>query len=151
VAESNDWDVHVTGLLDGLVISSWVADNDKSWLQEFLGVLIGKGTWGPLSTEVVSSGVGSELEDSSLGVGSAGDNEDILWVLNGSNDSSSKHELLPGLTNVEVVDSLLVSGVTVVLHLLRATVGTNVRSSSEHESEIFISSVGVWEVGLAHF
>lgn len=32
-----------------------------------LGVLIGKGTWGPLATEVLSLGVGSELEDSSLG------------------------------------------------------------------------------------
>lgn len=151
MAESNHWDVHVTGLLDGLVVTSWVADDDESWLQELLGVLIGKGTWGPLSTEVVGSGVGSELEDSSLGVGSAGDNEDILWVLNGGNDSSSKHELLPGLGNVDVVDSLLVSGVAVGFHLLGAVVGTDVSSSGEHESEIFISGFGVWEVGLAHF
>ena len=38
-----------------------------------LGVLIGKGTWGPLATEVLGLGVGGELEDSSLSVLSAGD------------------------------------------------------------------------------
>jgi hypothetical protein len=38
-----------------------------------LGVLVGKGTGGPLATEVVSLGVGGELEDSSLGVLSVGD------------------------------------------------------------------------------
>ncbi len=31
-----------------------------------LGVLVGKGTWGPLSTDVVGLGVGCELEDGSL-------------------------------------------------------------------------------------
>ena len=43
-----------------------------------LGVLIGKGTWGPLATEVLGLGVGSELEDSSLSVLSAGD--DLLSI-----------------------------------------------------------------------
>lgn len=33
-----------------------------------LGVLIGEGTWGPLSTEVVTLSVGCELKDGSLGV-----------------------------------------------------------------------------------
>ena len=36
------------------------------------GVLVGKGTGNPLSTEVFSVGVGGELEDGSLGIGSAG-------------------------------------------------------------------------------
>lgn len=38
-----------------------------------LGVLIGKGTWGPLATEVLGLGVGGELEDGSLSILSAGD------------------------------------------------------------------------------
>jgi len=66
VTKSNDWNVHVGGLLDSLVITSWVSNNDESWLLELLGVLIGKSTWGPLSTTIVSTGVISELEDSSL-------------------------------------------------------------------------------------
>ena len=37
-----------------------------------LGVLVGKGTWGPLSTEVVGLSVGGELEDGSLCVFSVG-------------------------------------------------------------------------------
>ena len=31
-----------------------------------LGVLVGEGTWDPLSTEVLSTGVGGELEDGTL-------------------------------------------------------------------------------------
>jgi hypothetical protein len=38
------------------------------------GVLIGKCTGNPLSTEVVGLGIGGELEDGSLGIGSAGAN-----------------------------------------------------------------------------
>ena len=38
-----------------------------------LGVLIGEGTWGPLSTQVLGLGVGGELEDGSLSVLSVGD------------------------------------------------------------------------------
>ena len=37
-----------------------------------LSVLIGEGSWRPLSTHVVGLGVGSELQHGSLGVVSAG-------------------------------------------------------------------------------
>ncbi len=46
----------------------------KNWREiVLLGVLIGKGTWGPLATQVLGLGVGSELEDGSLSVLSVGD------------------------------------------------------------------------------
>lgn len=38
-----------------------------------LGVLVSKGTGGPLATQVLGLGVGGELEDGSLGVLSVGD------------------------------------------------------------------------------
>jgi hypothetical protein len=56
-----------------LVIGSGVANNNKAGLQEFLGVLIGEGTWGPLAAQVLGLGVGGELEDGSLSVLSVGD------------------------------------------------------------------------------
>jgi hypothetical protein len=73
ITKSNDGDVHVGGFLKTLVVHAGVADDDKSRLKEFLGVMVGKSSRNPLSTEVVRSGSGSELEDSSLGVRSAGD------------------------------------------------------------------------------
>jgi hypothetical protein len=51
-----------------LVVSARVAHDHETGLQELLGVLIGKGTWGPLATEVLGLGVGGELQDSSLSV-----------------------------------------------------------------------------------
>lgn len=123
------------------MVGSWIADNDKSWLLEFLGVLIGKGTWSPFSTEVVSTGMGSELKDSSLGELSIGNNEDILWVVDSSNDSSSDHEFLPSLGDIQVVNTFLVSGVNVWLHFFGAVLSSNVDSGSKHKGKIFLSGL----------
>jgi len=73
ITESDNGDVHVRGLVKGLVVESGIGDDHETGLLEFLGVLIGKGTGNPLSTEVVGMGVGSELQDGTLGVWSAGD------------------------------------------------------------------------------
>jgi hypothetical protein len=51
-----------------LVVKTGVANNHESWFQELLGVVIGKGTGNPFATEVVSTGVGGELENGTLGV-----------------------------------------------------------------------------------
>ncbi len=50
------------------MVSARVAYDHETGLQELLGVLIGKSTWGPLATEVLGLGVGGELQDSSLSV-----------------------------------------------------------------------------------
>ncbi len=55
------------------MVGAGVANDDQAGLQELLGVLIGKGTWGPLATEVLGLGVGGELQDGSLSVLSGGD------------------------------------------------------------------------------
>merc|ERR1740115_683475 len=67
ITESDNGDVHVRGLVKGLVVESGIGDDHETGLLEFLGVLIGKGTGNPLSTEVVGMGVGSELQDGTLG------------------------------------------------------------------------------------
>jgi len=70
--------------------------------------------------------VESIFKNGSLSVWSAGSDEDILLAIDGSNDSSGKHELLPGLINVVVVNSFLVSAVSIVLHYLSTVLSSNV-------------------------
>jgi len=123
------------------MVGSWIADNDQSWLLELFGVLIGKGTWGPFSTEIVGTGMGSELKDSSLSELSIGNNKYIFWVVNSGNNSSSDHKLFPSLGNVQVVNTFLVSGVNVWLHFFGAVLSTNVDSGGKHESKIFLSGL----------
>jgi hypothetical protein len=121
VAKSNDWDVHVGSFTESLMINSRITDNDKSRFNEFLGDLIGKHTRSPLATGVVGVGVGGELKDSSLSISLGGNNKDILWVVNGSDDSSSNHELFPSLSNVKEMAiwleiSSLISSVSLSLY-----------------------------------
>lgn len=121
------------------MVGSWVADNDESWLLELFGVLIGEGSWGPFSTEIVGTGVGSELKDGSLSELSIGNNEDIFWVVDGSDNSSSDHKLFPRLGDVQIVNTFLVSGVNVWLHFFGAVLSTNVDSGCKHKGKIFLS------------
>jgi hypothetical protein len=124
-----------------VVITSWVAHDNESWFLILLSVLIGQSTWSPFSTEVVGLGIGGVLQDGSLSISSVGDNKDILWVVDGSNNSCGNHEFFPGLGKVHVVNAFLVSSINVWLHLGGAVVGTDVASSGKHESEIFISAL----------
>ena len=54
--------------------------------------------------------------------------EDILLalVLNGSNDSGSNHGLLPGLCDIEDVETVLVTLKNVSFHLLSHVLGSDV-------------------------
>lgn len=54
--------------------------------------------------------------------------EHILRVLalNGTDDSGGNHELLPGLGEIKVVDSVSCALVDVALHVLGAVLGANV-------------------------
>ena len=68
----------------------------------------------------------SELDDSSLSVESVGDDENVFFVLNGGDDSGGKHELLPCLLDVDVMNSFRVLGISVFLHLIIKILGSNV-------------------------
>lgn len=106
VGQGNDGDVHVGRLLDGLGIGSWVSDNHQSWLLERTGDVVGEVTWGESAGNRGGAGVGSELQDSSLTEGSRGAHHNVGGVRNGSNDSGSQHDLLPGLGDVDDVDTV---------------------------------------------
>ena len=53
-----------------------------------------------------------------------------------SDDSSSNHELFPGLGQVKIVDTILVALVDVVDHLFGNVLGTNVNLNKLNENKI---------------
>jgi len=125
------------------VVISWADNNEESWLDEFLSILVSKGSWSPFSTKILSSGVETKFKNGSLCVWSAGSNEDIFLVFDGSNDSSGKHELLPCLINVVVVNSILVSTVSIVLHYLSTVLSSNVNGCGKHQGKIHVSCLRI--------
>lgn len=106
VGKSNDGDVDVGGLLDGLGIGSWVGDNHQSWLLERTGDVVGEVTWGESAGNWGGAGVGGKLQHGSLAEGSGGAHHDVRSVWNGGDDSGSQHDLLPGLGDVDHVNTV---------------------------------------------
>jgi hypothetical protein len=73
-----------------LFISSGVGDDQKSGFLEFLGHLIGQGSWGPSRRRRSGGvGVGGEFDDGSLSEGSGGYDNNFSWVVDGGDNSSS--------------------------------------------------------------
>lgn len=70
----NDGDVDVGSLLDSLSIGARVGDDDQARLLERAGDVVGEVTGGEATSDGNGTGVGSELEDSALTVGTSGDN-----------------------------------------------------------------------------
>ena len=104
IAKSDDGDVHVRGLLDGLVVRAGVGDDEQTGLLELLGDLVGESTRGETSSNGGRSGVLGELEHRALAVRAGRDGADIGGVLDGSDDTGGKHDLVVGLADVEDVD-----------------------------------------------
>lgn len=105
VTESNDGDVDKGSLSDSLVVNSGVSDNDDSGLLERSGDVVGEGTRGESASDGVGTSEAGVLEDSSVTVRSGRDDTDISRVVDGGKDSGSEDDLLPGLADVEEVDT----------------------------------------------
>jgi hypothetical protein len=95
VAEGDNRDVDVRGLLDGLGVGARVGDDDQTGLLERPGDVVGEGTGGEAAGNRLGAGVGGELEDGTLAVGTGRDNADIARVVDRSNDAGRKDNLLP--------------------------------------------------------
>lgn len=95
VAEGDDRDVDVAGLLDGLGIGAGVGDDDQAGLLERTGDVVGEGTGGEAAGNGLGAGVSGELEDGTLTVGTGRDDADIARVVNGSDDTGREADLLP--------------------------------------------------------
>lgn len=95
VAESNDGNIDVAGLLDGLGVGAGVGHDDQTGLLERAGDVVGKVTGGETTRNSGGAGVRGKLEDSTLTVGASGDHTDVGRVVNGGDDTSSQDNLLP--------------------------------------------------------
>lgn len=95
VAEGNDGDVDVGSLLDGLGIGAGIGDDNQTGLLERAGDVVGERTGGEATGDGGGAGVRSELEDSTLTVGTGRDDTDIGGVIDGGDDTGSKDNLLP--------------------------------------------------------
>lgn len=95
VGEGNDGDVDVAGLLDGLGIGTGVGDDDQTGLLERAGDVVGEATGGEASSDGGGAGVGGELEDGTLTVGTGRDDANVGRVLDGGDDTGSEDNLLP--------------------------------------------------------
>lgn len=107
IAESEDWDVDVAGLLNGLSVGAGVGNDDEAGLFERTGDVVGEVTRGETTSDGDSSGVGGKLEDSALTVGTSRDDTDVGWVVDRGDDASCKNNLLP-VTTQSALSYLLV-------------------------------------------
>ena len=76
VAEGDDGDVDVGSLLDGLGVGARVGDDDQAGLLEGAGDVVGEVTGGETTGNGASTGVGGELQDGTLTVGTGRDDTD---------------------------------------------------------------------------
>lgn len=76
----NDGDVDVGGLLDGLGVGAGVGDDDQAGLLERAGDVVGEVTGGEATGNGDGTGVGGELQDGTLAVGTGRDDTDCALL-----------------------------------------------------------------------
>ena len=138
VGEGDHGDVGVGSLLDGLGIDTGISDDQKSGLSELLGDLVGEGTGGESAGNALAASVLGELQHGTLAVRAGRDHDDILGVLDGGDDSGGEHQLLPGLAQVDDVDTIGSSLPDVLSHLEVRVGGTNVDLGGEELLDILL-------------
>lgn len=95
VTEGNDRDVDVRSFLDSLSVGARVRYNNETGLFERAGDIVGERTRGETASNSSSTGMSSELKNSTLAIRTSRDNTHIGWVVNRANDTSSENNLLP--------------------------------------------------------
>lgn len=128
VAEGDDGDVDVAGLLDSLGVGAGVGDDDQTGLLERTGDVVGEGAGGEATSNSLSTGVGGELEDGTLTVGTGRDNADIARVVNGSDDAGSQDDLLPTGEKEQVNLPIPFLGRVAICSRVRFSMGPHTRS-----------------------
>ena len=82
-----------------------------------------------------------ELEDGPLGVGSAGADVHVLGVLNRGDGTGSEQDLLPGLLQVDDVDTIGLLLEDVLLHRGLAVVRPDVGGGSQHLGNVILLGI----------
>jgi len=140
VAEGDHGDVGVASLGDGLMVSPGVGHHQEAGLAERGLDLISEGAGGEATGDGAAAGIPGELEDGPLGVGAAGAHEHVLGILNGGDGASSEQDLLPGLLQVDDVDSIILLLEDVLLHGSLGVGRPEVGGGSQHLSDVIFSA-----------
>merc|ERR1719505_115249 len=93
-----------------------LAEITQTWLTEGLLNLICEGTRCEAASNGSSTSMLGKFEDSSCSIGSSRNNTDISRVLNSSNNSGSKNNLLPSFLQVDYMDTITFTFVHIALH-----------------------------------
>jgi len=131
VAEGNNWDVDVTGFSHGLVVDSWIGDDDQSWFPEPGLRVIGETTWGESTVHGGSLDELGAFQGSPLAHIFGGNDADVGWVVDGGDDSGGQVDLFPHLLDVENVVTGCGSFEHVLVHLVVAVGATLVHFGGE--------------------
>jgi hypothetical protein len=95
VAESNDGDVDIGGFFDGLGVGPGVGEDNQAGFLERPRNVIGEVSGCEATSNGNGTGVGGEFEDSSLAVGAGGNDTDVCWVVDCSDNAGSQNDFLP--------------------------------------------------------
>jgi len=136
VAEGNDGDVDITGLLDGLVVNMGVSDDDETGLLVSTSGVVREGTGGITSTNVGRASVLSEFEDSALAELTGRDGNDVLRVLDGNDDAGSEGQFLPGHAKVNDVNTITTAAPDIANHVGVLVLGADVDVGGQHQLEV---------------
>lgn len=87
------------------MVNSGVGDNNKSGFFEGASDVVSEGTGSESASNGLCASVGGKFKDSTVSVRTSGDDTNVVRIFNGSDDSGSENEFLPGLADVENVNS----------------------------------------------
>mmetsp|Transcript_20588 Transcript_20588/g.62795 ORF Transcript_20588/g.62795 Transcript_20588/m.62795 type:complete len:313 (+) Transcript_20588:298-1236(+) len=138
VAKGDGWDVGVCRLGNGLVIGSRVGHEEEARLHEFVGDLVGEGTWSETSSNWCGTSVLAVLEDGALPVGASRDDADVGGILNRHDDARSKHQLVVGSAEVDNVDAVGLPLPHVPRHLIVEVLSAEVSGAGEHHLKVLL-------------
>lgn len=141
VAEGNDGDVDVRGLLDGLGVGAGVRHDDEARLLERASDVVGEATGGEATSNGRGTGVGGKFEDSALAVGTGRDDANVGRVVDADNDAGGEDNLLPGLADVEDIDTIDTGLPQVGLHVHLQVLATQVRLGSQEHLNVLAGGV----------
>lgn len=91
-------------LVADLVVSSWVSQNQESWLAESCLELVGESSRRVTPSDSISTSVLSKFQNGSLTIRPSRLDNDVLGILNPNNDSGSHLQLVPRLPKIDDVN-----------------------------------------------
>jgi len=120
------------------VVDARVGHDDKARLLERASDVVGEATGGKATCDRLGTSVGGVLEHCAVAVWAGGDDTDVVRVLDSGNDTGSENKLLPGLANVDDMDTVSSSLPNIGKHLLVAVLAANVGLRGQEELDLLI-------------